>query len=312
MSAGKIRFMVTRISFGAIYSFNRSNSHQTIPRRNPTPSTITMAKTAAVPTATAMDLIWNDGVVPTWLAGMTVGFVALFPILRTVFPKTTKKRGAFLLAFELVAAVPLFMCAYYGVTGWFFQVDDFTTKEQRLYAVSPAAVDVLQTNFAFQTWDFAISFLHSELNKPEMLAHHSLAALLCYWGLTMPYMHYYAIYFMGVAEVSSVPLVIVDICKYYPEFAKRFPTIDLVSKLLFALFFVLVRDMFWVYTAVTVWTDGIGVLREGNFPAKYPGYITASVLVANAFFSILQLVWTGKLLEGAKEVFGGKPEGKKA
>ena len=35
-----------------------------------------------------------------------------------------------------------------------------------------------------------------ELRGPEMLAHHSLAAMLCYWALTMPYMHYYAVYFM--------------------------------------------------------------------------------------------------------------------
>ena len=205
----------------------------------------------------------------------------------------------------------LFMCAYYGVTGWFFEVDDFATEEQRLYSVSPAAVKVLQTNFAFQTWDFAVSFLHKELNAPEMLAHHSLAALLCYWGLTMPYMHYYAIYFMGVAEVSSVPLVLVDICKYYPEFAKRFPLVDLLSKLAFAAAFLAVRDVFWVYTAVTVWKDGVGILRKGNFPAKYPGYITASVLVANAFFTTLQIVWTGKLLQGAAELFGGKDGEKK-
>ena len=66
-----------------------------------------MAKAKAAPVATPMDLIWNDGVVPAWLGGMTVAFIALFPILRTVFPKTCKQRGAFLLAFELVAAVPV-------------------------------------------------------------------------------------------------------------------------------------------------------------------------------------------------------------
>ena len=54
-----------------------------------------------------MDLVWNDGVVPTWLAGMTLAFIALFPVLRTVFPKTCKQRGVFLLAFELVAAFPV-------------------------------------------------------------------------------------------------------------------------------------------------------------------------------------------------------------
>ena len=68
-----------------------------------------MAKTKAVPVpvANAMDLIWNDGVVPAWLLGMTLGFVLLFPILKALFPKTCRKRGAFLLAFELVAAVPV-------------------------------------------------------------------------------------------------------------------------------------------------------------------------------------------------------------
>jgi hypothetical protein len=203
------------------------------------------------------------------------------------------------------------MCAYYGVRGWLYEVDDFTTEEQRLYGVSPAAVKVLQTNLAFQTWDLAISCLHKELNAPEMLAHHSLAALLCYWGLTMPYMHYYAIYFMGVAEVSSVPLVLVDICKYYPAFAKRFPLVDLLSKFAFAFLFILVRDVFWVYTAVTVWKDGIGILKKGNFPEKYPGYITASVLVANLFFTALQIVWTGKLLEGAMELLGGEKKEEK-
>ena len=200
----------------------------------------------------------------------------------------------------------LFMCAYYGVTGWFFEVDDFATEEQRLYSVSPAAVKVLQTNFAFQTWDFAVSFLHKELNAPEMLAHHSLAALLCYWGLTMPYMHYYAVYFMGVAEISSVPLVLVDAGKYYPDVSKRFPGVDLAAKLTFLACFVLVRDVFWVLTAIEVWKDGLAVLAAGNFPAKYPGYVTASVLLTNVFFSALQVLWTGKLARGVYHLFTPK------
>lgn len=82
------------------------------------------------------------------------------------------------------------------MTAWLYKLDDFTTAEQRLYGVSPHAVNVLQANFAFQVWDFFTSLLHAELRAPEMLAHHSLAALLCYWGLTMPYMHYYSVYFM--------------------------------------------------------------------------------------------------------------------
>jgi hypothetical protein len=47
---------------------------------------------------------------------------------------------------------------------------------------SPYAIKVLQANMAFQIWDFLVSLFHKELRGPEMLAHHSLAALLCYWG----------------------------------------------------------------------------------------------------------------------------------
>ena len=151
--------------------------------------------------------------------------------------------------------------------------------------------------------------LHKETAAPEMLAHHFLAALLCYWAITMPYMHYYGVYFMGVAEVSSVPLVIVDICKYYPELTKRFPWLDLASKLSFGVLFLIVRDILWVWTAITVWKDGLGILKAGNFPEQYPGYITAGVLLANVFFTTLQLLWTKKLFDGVMELIdGGKKE----
>ena len=263
-------------------------------------------------TVDAWEAVWGDGVVPTWLAGMTIGFVLLFPILKMMFPKTIKKHGAFLLAFEIVAFFPLFYCAYEGATAWWFKLDDFTTKEQRLYATSPHARNVLQCNFAFQTWDFFASMLHKETAAPEMLAHHLLAALLCYWAITMPYMHYYGVYFMGVAEVSSVPLVVVDICKYYPEVTKRFPWLDLASKLSFGILFLIVRDILWVWTAITVWKDGLGILKAGDFPEQYPGYVTAGVLLANVFFTTLQLLWTKKLWDGVVELLdGGKKEAEK-
>jgi hypothetical protein len=69
---------------------------------------------------------------------------------------------------------------------------------------------------------------------------------------------------------------------------------------------VLVRDVFWVLTAIEVWKDGLAVLAAGNFPAKYPGYVTASVLLTNVFFSALQVLWTGKLARGVYHLFTPK------
>lgn len=255
---------------------------------------------------TPYDLVWGDGVVPSILFGMTALFMVLHPILRTMFPRTMRARGAFLLAFELSCLFPLAYCAYEGYTTWTTGLGAFTTAKARLYATSPGAMRVLQAHLAFEAWDFGVSFFNKTLRAPEMLAHHALAALLCYWALTMPYMHYYAVYFMGVAEISSVPLVLVDAGKYYPDVSKRFPGVDLAAKLTFLACFVLVRDVFWVLTAIEVWKDGLAVLAAGNFPAKYPGYVTASVLLTNVFFSALQVLWTGKLARGVYHLFTPK------
>ena len=155
-------------------------------------------------------------------------------------------------------------------------------------------------------WDFAVSLLHSELNSPEMLAHHSSPRFV----LLGPDDAVHALLqhlLRASAGVLRAP-VLVDVCKFYPEVARRFPALDLAAKAGFGVLFLLVRDVFWVYTAATVWKDGLGILRAGNFPEKYPGYITASVLVANVFFTVLQLLWTKKLLDGVAELFAGGGE----
>lgn len=108
-----------------------------------------------------------------------------------------------------------------------------------------------------------------------------------------------------------MPLVLVDICKYYPELQRRYPALDLGAKVSFGLLFLTVRDVFWVHTGITVWKDGVGILRAGNFPEQYPGYVTASVLVANVFFTVLQLVWTKKLFDGIVKLIKGDAKEKK-
>ena len=47
-----------------------------------------------------------------------------------------------------------------------------------------------------------------------------------------------------------------------------------------------------------MWWDGIGILRAGDFPPGYPGWVTASVLICNTFFTALQLWWTKLLFAG--------------
>lgn len=46
----------------------------------------------------------------------------------------------------------------------------------------------------------------------------------CFFGLCVrgySYVHWYGIFYLGISEVSSIPLVIVDVFKYFPDVAAR-------------------------------------------------------------------------------------------
>ncbi|CAN0438639.1 unnamed protein product, partial [Phaeothamnion confervicola] len=58
--------------------------------------------------------------------------------------------------------------------------------------------------------------------------------------------HYYAIFFLGVSEFSSIPLVFVDVLKHFPDVAKQcgpLPTTAL--RMAFALLFLAIRVVYW-------------------------------------------------------------------
>jgi hypothetical protein len=161
---------------------------------------------------------------------------------------------------------------------------------------------MILVNAGFQLWDFIISLKHKELNAPEMLLHHSLAAALCLVGLHLGFGQYYGLFFMGVTETSSLPLVYVDLNKFYPELYKRYPGRDLFAKVAFGMMFFVVRDYYFIKYSIQLWKDSFQVLDAGT--AVYP-MVTYGFLVTNLFFNALQIFWTKLLLDGLVDILRG-------
>jgi len=229
-------------------------------------------------------------------------FWFLNKVVLPTFAPPHVKRDPFLLAFELTCFVPLAYCAIVGTSAWLHDVNvGYDTAFDRLYKPAPeSARRMILVNLAFQLWDLLISYGRKELNSLEMLAHHALAATLCAIGLHVGFVQYYGIYFLGVTEVSSLPLVYVDSCKFYPAMQRARPGLDLVAKVLFGLSFVAVRDVYFIKYSKTLWEDSLKVLGDGS--AKFPK-LTVGFLCANVFFVILQLTWTKLLIDGLIDMF---------
>lgn len=234
-----------------------------------------------------------------WVVAMFAALAALSAALRVVGPGWARP-APFLLAFELVSVANLGVCGLEGLLVWTgAELADFP---DRLYGVSAGARRVLKVNLAFQVWDFFVSMIHPKLRVPEMFAHHFLAALLCWWSLSGPFCQYYSAFFMGVAELSSLPLVVVDLTSYYPEVDKLYPTLGLVNKVAFAFMFLAFRVYYWAKHALVFWADSVAALQAGT---AHDTAIVVGTLLANVFFTLLQLFWTKRLVVAVLDLLKG-------
>ena len=60
-----------------------------------------------------------------------------------------------------------------------------------------------------------------------MIIHHTLVAILAYFGLH-PYVHADAMFFFGVAELTNIPLTVMDVFKYLPSLKANYPKVSKV------------------------------------------------------------------------------------
>ena len=225
--------------------------------------------------------------------------------------------GSFLGAFQMTCFIPLAYVSYYGINTWYFSehFQSSRTAEERLFGpVSENVRKIGEVQIAFQAWDFVISLFNSELNSVEMLLHHAMTGLLCYWMLTIPYMAWYGVYFMGVCETSSLPLSVVDFMRFFPDYKEKYPLMNMINSLSFGAFFVWFRIIKWIQFSAGAWRDSLHVLKMKKLPV--PRSVVVGVLVLNVFFTALQVVWCGLLLKEAKKMFfrrrrGRQEEGRK-
>jgi TLC domain len=171
-------------------------------------------------------------------------------------------------------------------------------------------------------WDIPTGLCTPALRELPMILHHigmfSTAAIsMGALSNGTPIFGYYAPFYFGVIEISSVPLIIVDL--FHPkhkawntylksnERSRWIVMMNDVSRPLFAFLFVLVRMIAFPYISVMgVLRDVMYVtslpLEERNNVPSLPMYIIAFL---NVFFSCLQLYWGTLIIRQVIKVLQG-------
>lgn len=194
------------------------------------------------------------------------------------------------------------MQLFMGLTGgWLWHkssMHESQTVQGRLFGHVEHADKLLVGIFVFQVWDFFFSLSIPEHATAVFLIHHLLAALTAYWSLHWQMVQYYAVFFGGCSEISTIFLVVCDFNEYFP--ASRgsvWSTTVLLCQVLFVITFFYYRVVGWWITSKLLWSDALLVLNEtdqNDDKFMKTGRRTAFLylfLVMNVGLGTLQLYW---------------------
>lgn len=215
-----------------------------------------------------------------------------------------------LFAFEIVSGVALAWCGILGVWAWHIQRTHLVpaTPEGRLFGYLPEAHQLTALGTTFQVFDLCISLIIPEQRQPLFLCHHIMAATVSWYGLNNQYFHYYGIFYLGCSEISTIPLVAIDVAGFFPpvpgstfdQFVNGFcgPA--------FAVTFTIYRVILWWIVGYQMFQDIFVVLRNGMAHKLRPGrnHVLYVMMILNLLLGLLQLYWFQIILAEAAKVLG--------
>ena len=187
------------------------------------------------------------------------------------------------------AFLPLAYNTWLGLCAW-PSVDVTVDLHEKL----PVADHLCRVMCAFQLCNVVTCCLAPKYRRPENIVHHLMTAALCYLSITTPFALVYTVFFVGVAELTSIPSTVVDAHRYLDDVRSAAPAhVVLTARALFALTFIGIRVIYWPYVSALFWIQCLQTLRDGS--ARSVPVLTF-FLVCNVILTSMQLYWGRKIL----------------
>jgi len=198
---------------------------------------------------------------------------------------------------QAVSLVIFTIMAVLGTNGWVnLDASYGDCFEKRTTGFCAASEVLIKLMAAFQTYEVLIALYVPKLRGPgcQMLIHHVATLTLSVVGLGFQYTHFYALFFLGMVEISSVPLSVMDMFKFFPALAARHPVLAENTKVLFAVSFLPTRVLYFPYMSAGFWADAFIDLSAGIVPV----WVVMTFLVSNLILTGLQFYWGSLVIKG--------------
>jgi hypothetical protein len=220
-------------------------------------------------------------------------------------------------AHKVVTLPAMILLTYLGVRDWFFLNENkhaVDTAYDRIFGMSnPSDVPLAYGIGAMLLWDIPISILSPPMRDPFMLVHHVAMFLVAY---TMSggfcadrnmIGYYYAPFYFGVIEFSSIPLTYVNVFHpkvvHYHEWTVKEQSSDMLESLRllvikvnafarvsFAASFLALRGVYFPYVSFAMTLPDL-IVAYRNPPPGVPMWTGYFLISSIALFSCLQAYW---------------------
>lgn len=196
------------------------------------------------------------------------------------------------LSYEITCLISNAYLASAGIIGWYelFGVQIAEAKADPFFGHSPYVINHLIAPLAvYQFWNSVYCIANKELRTFQNVTHHIMAFVLALCGFDS-FLHYWAIYFFGITEISSVPLTAMSILKLTNN---RCSVMYKWSRIGFAASFLWYRFALWpYYYAICIYQATQHYMSGALYSPYY--YIFA---VASTALTVLQFIWGVKIIE---------------
>lgn len=161
-----------------------------------------------------------------------------------------------------------------------------------------------ELQIAYQLWAIPVG-LYLVNEHGAMLFHHCCVLVV---GMMSAFFtngfRYFTPFFYGLIEISSVPLAVMNAFKGNPELARRYPTLNQVVRLVFALTFLTVRFFLWIPNIVRY----LRVAAMVGFTCRSAKCQVGCALSwwSAVGLTCLQLLWSYKIVQGMIGAFTGR------
>ncbi len=252
-----------------------------------------------------MGIDFSNPVVLQWAVFIPAVHIALLILFRliSIFPQNTRKgsRASDILSIEIVSQICVIYCAYHGCLGFFNlfgSIDNSKIFEDKFYERSLFVENKIVIPMLFyQLWNLFVCILHNEFRSMDSIGHHFVTSCLAYFGL-YPYAQYYALFYFGVGELTTIPLNVVDAFKNIPELSMRYPAIASAARYSFAASYFIIRILYWPVVSYELFFGCKDLLQNGT---AHSNFVVGFFVFANSFLTGLQFYWGYLIIKGLQK-----------